>query len=123
VPGSRARPGECAVAVGEDGKHDSELWTASTEQPGETPADAAIRETAEETGLAVTSAGEIARRVHPVTGRLIVYVAATPAQGAGARPGRELTEVRWVTPGEADELTGGTIFEPVRLHIRQSIAV
>jgi 8-oxo-dGTP diphosphatase len=89
-------------------------------EPGETPVDAAVRETAEETGLAVTAAGEIARRVHPVTGRLLVYVAATPPEGAEARAGGELTEVRWVTPGEADELTGGTIFEPVRLHIMQA---
>jgi 8-oxo-dGTP diphosphatase len=86
---------------------------------GETPEETAVRETAEETGLTVTVAGEIARRVHPVTGRLLVYVAAVPAEGSEARPGDELTEVRWTSPEEADGLTDGTIFEPVREYLRR----
>lgn len=88
-------------------------------EAGETAADAAVRETAEETGLTVGAAGEIGRRVHPATGRLIVYVAAVTAEGSEARPGDELTEVRWASPEEADELTGGTIYEPVRKYLRE----
>ncbi len=87
-------------------------------EPGETLAQAAARETAEETGLTVAVASEIGRRVHPATAALVVYVAAELAEDGEAQPGGELTEVRWVTPGEADELTGGTVFEPVRQHIR-----
>ena len=30
----------------------------------------------------------------------------------------ELTEVRWVSLAEADELMGGAIYEPVRRHLR-----
>jgi 8-oxo-dGTP diphosphatase len=91
-------------------------------EPGETPAEAAVREAAEETGLAVTATGEIGRRVHPATGRLVVYVAAVPADDAEARAGEELTEVRWVTPEEADELAAGTIYEPVRRYLLEVVA-
>ena len=64
--------------------------------------------------MAVTAAGEIGRRVHPVTERLVVYVAAVPAGDGEARAGEELTEVMWMTLEEAGQLTFGTIFEPVR---------
>jgi hypothetical protein len=33
---------------------------------------------------------------------------------------REVAEVRWATPREADHLTGGTIYEPVRRHLREA---
>lgn len=66
---------------------------------------------AEETGLTIAAAGEIGRRMHPATGRLIVYVAAVPAEGSEAQPGDELTEVRWASPEEAGRLTDGTIFD------------
>jgi hypothetical protein len=33
---------------------------------------------------------------------------------------REVAEVRWVSPVEADELTGGTIYEPARRHLREA---
>jgi 8-oxo-dGTP diphosphatase len=44
-------------------------WTfpGGKAEPGETPAEAAVRETAEETGVAVTATGEIGRRTHPAT--------------------------------------------------------
>ncbi len=90
-------------------------------EPGETPAEAAVRETAEETGLAVTATGEVGQRVHPATGCLVIYVAAVPADDAEARPAEELTEVRWVALEEADELTAGTIYEPVRRYLRESL--
>ena len=45
----------------------------------ENPADTAVREVKEETGLRIVAGDEIGRRVHPVTNRLMVYVAAKPA--------------------------------------------
>ncbi len=101
-------------------------WTfiAGEIEPGESPADAAVREVKEETGLRVAAGQVIGRRVHPKTGRTMVYMAATPTRGTDAFVGdeEELAEIRWVTLAEADELMGGTIFEPVQEHLRSTLA-
>ena len=74
----------------------------------ESPQDTAIRETKEETGLRIVAGDEIGRRVHPKTGRTMIYVAAKPAPRAGTSvivgDTDELAEVRWVSLAEADEL-------------------
>lgn len=102
-------------------------WTfiAGVIEFGESSADAAIREVREETGLVVTAAErEIGRRVHPETGRTMIYVACTPAGstlGAIVGDEDELSEVRWVSADEANELLPG-MYEPVRNHIRTELA-
>jgi 8-oxo-dGTP pyrophosphatase MutT (NUDIX family) len=100
-------------------------WTfiAGKIEPGESPADAAVREVKEETGLRIRAGGILGRRVHPKTGRTMVYMAARPTHGTDVFVGdtEELAEVRWATPDEADELMGGTIYEPVRAHLRQTL--
>jgi len=72
----------------------------------ESPQDTAIRETKEETGLRIVAGDEIGRRVHPKTGRTMIYIAATPTHGTEVFVGdeEELAEVRWVSLAEADEL-------------------
>lgn len=101
-------------------------WTfiAGKIEPGESPADAAVREVEEETGLRIRAGGVIGRRVHPQTGRTMVYMAARPTRGTDAIVGdpAELAEVRWVTLDEADELMGGMIYEPVRTHLQQTFS-
>jgi 8-oxo-dGTP diphosphatase len=89
-------------------------------EPGETAPEAAVRETAEETGLHVRATRVIGERVHPVTGRTAIYVATEPLHGTGARAVEDsgLAEVRWVSASEMDALTGGTVFELVRQHIK-----
>ena len=100
-------------------------WTfiAGEIEPGEDPANAAVREVEEETGLRIRSTGVIGRRVHPHTGREMVYLAARPTHGTNALVGdkHELAEVRWVDLARADELMGGAIFEPVRDHLREAL--
>ena len=104
------------VLVGErrDGKPP---WTfiAGEIEPGESPAEAIVREVEEETGLRVMAAErEIGRRVHPKTGRTMIYVACSPTGKTDvfvADP-EELSQVRWVSLAEATELLPG-LFEPV----------
>jgi ADP-ribose pyrophosphatase YjhB (NUDIX family) len=52
-------------------------WTfiAGEIEPGESPADAGVREVKEETGLLVAAGEEIGRRAHPATGRTMIYMA------------------------------------------------
>lgn len=101
-------------------------WTfiAGEVEPGEAPADAAVREVKEETGLLVHAAAqEIGRRVHPKTGRTMIYLACYPDRGTDVFVGDEdeLAEVRWVGYDEAHQLLPG-MFEPVDAHLRAELA-
>ena len=90
-------------------------------ETGESPEDAAVRETREETGLGIRAEGIIGSRRHPRTGRLIVYVAATPVSDPdGVADGTELAEVRWAGLAEAAELMGD-MSEAVRRHLVRSL--
>ncbi len=89
--------------------------------PGESAEEAAAREAAEETSVSVTVMRVLGERVHPSTVTRIAYVACTQAAGsARVASAREVAEVRWVSPDEADELTGGAIYEPVRRHLHEA---
>lgn len=108
-------------------RHDGKPpWTfiAGEIEPGESQVDAAVREVKEETGLLVRAADlEIGRRVHPKTGRLMIYLACQPTEGTNIYVGDpdELAEVRWASLTEADELLPG-LFEPVRNHLVKQLA-
>jgi 8-oxo-dGTP pyrophosphatase MutT (NUDIX family) len=96
-------------------------WTfiAGESEPGESPADTIIREVKEETGLLIKPGRTIGQRVHPKTGRHMVYIAASPAtrnRDVFVGDEDELAEVRWLTLTEADELLPG-MFPPVREHL------
>ena len=62
-------------------------------------------------------------RVHPKTGRTMIYLACTPTHGTSVFVGdeEELAEVRWLSLAEADELLPG-MFEPVREHLGRVIS-
>jgi 8-oxo-dGTP diphosphatase len=88
----------------------------------ESPADTAIREVKEETGLRIEAGDVIGERVHPKTGRTMVYIAAAPTHGTDVFVGdeEELAEVQWVSLAEADELLPG-MFGPVREHLAREL--
>lgn len=73
-------------------------------EPGESPENAAVRETLEETGLRVRATGIIGSRVHPSTGVLVVYAAAVPTEEANGNvcSRGELLEVQWAGLAEAN---------------------
>jgi 8-oxo-dGTP diphosphatase len=90
----------------------------------ENPADTAVREVKEETGLRVQAGDVIGERDHPKTGRHMIYLAATPTHGTDVFVGdeEELAEVRWVSLAELDELMGaGNIFAPVHEHLAREL--
>ena len=72
--------------------------------PGESAEDAAVRETLEETGLTVAARQVLGSRVHPVTGKVLAYVACDVTSGTArvASP-REIAEVAWCGSGDLGE--------------------
>ena len=88
----------------------------------ENPADTAVREVKEETGLRIQAGDVIGERVHPKTGRTMIYIGAAPTHGTDVfvNDEEELAEVRWVSLAEADELLPG-MYEPVREHLAREL--
>jgi 8-oxo-dGTP pyrophosphatase MutT (NUDIX family)/transcriptional regulator with XRE-family HTH domain len=99
-------------------------WTfiAGEQEPGEQPEDTAIREVKEETGCEVRTGEEIGRRVHPKTGRTLIYIAAWPVHRTRLIVGdeAELAEVRWASLAEAEELLPD-MFEPVHEYLARAL--
>ena len=125
-PGTEPEPASVAAAVitSEKGvlvarRHDRiPPWTFPATEIGadESPAAAAARAVLKETGLAATVDHVIGRRIHPKTGRLMIYVDAT-VEGTDAQVGdADLAEVRWIDLAEADQLMAD-MFPPVRQHL------
>lgn len=115
---------ELGVLVGR--RHDgTPPWTfiAGEIEPGESPEDAAVREVKEETGLLVRAGRVLGRRIHPATGRTMIYMTAEPTHGTDVFVGdeRELADVRWISLAQADELLPG-MFEPVRAYLARALA-
>jgi 8-oxo-dGTP pyrophosphatase MutT (NUDIX family)/transcriptional regulator with XRE-family HTH domain len=103
-------------------------WTfiAGEVEPGETASFAAVREVKEETGLETQASHEIGRRVHPRTGRTMIYIAVVPMRpddlDVFVGDSEELAEVRWVSLAEADELMEAYgMFEPVHDYLAATI--
>jgi 8-oxo-dGTP diphosphatase len=71
-------------------------FPAGKVEPGEDAEDAAVRETFEETGLTVGVVKRLGERVHPATGRRMVYVGCKVLTGAAyVAAGEEVAEVEW----------------------------
>jgi 8-oxo-dGTP diphosphatase len=125
-PGTEPEPASVAAAVVTSGKgvlvarrHDRiPPWTfpATEIETGESPAAAAARAVLRETGLTATVDHVIGKRIHPKTGRVMIYLDAT-VDGTDARVGdADLAEVRWIDLAEADQLMAD-MFPVVRQHL------
>ncbi|WP_454860913.1 NUDIX hydrolase [Promicromonospora soli] len=79
-------------------------FPAGAVEQGESYARAAVRETAEETGLVVEAITVLGERVHPNTGRLMGYVACEVEAGAAdVADTDELADLAWVGAAELDD--------------------
>jgi 8-oxo-dGTP diphosphatase len=87
-------------------------------EPGESPEDAAVRETFEETGLVVAARRLLGDRVHPNTKRRMYYVEADALAGtAYVADTEELDAVTWVKSSEITDYVPYPFWGPVQEHI------
>ncbi|RZU49344.1 ADP-ribose pyrophosphatase YjhB (NUDIX family) [Krasilnikovia cinnamomea] len=71
-------------------------FPAGKVEPGESDVEAAIRETSEEVGLEVRASRRLGERVHPTTGRTMIYVACDVVGGtARVADADEIAAVEW----------------------------
>lgn len=94
-------------------------------EPGESPADAAVREAKEEAGLTIRAGHPIAERIHPKSNRLMYYMAATPVHGTKVfvNDEEELAWVGWLSLAEADQRMAdyGGMYKPVHDYLTHTL--
>jgi 8-oxo-dGTP pyrophosphatase MutT (NUDIX family) len=99
-------------------------WTfpAGQQEPGESSEATAIRETREEVGLNVTAKHVIGERIHPETGRHMIYVACHIAEGeAHVVDTEELSEITWCRFTDLDTYVPQGLFRPVRDYLENAL--
>ncbi|MER5678660.1 NUDIX hydrolase [Streptomyces sp. NPDC002238] len=87
-------------------------------EAGESPEQAAVRETDEEVRLEVKAVRILGDRVHPNTGVHMTYVACEPISGTAAiGDAEEIAEVAWVAHGEIPERVPYGLFPQVQEYL------
>lgn len=98
-------------------------FPAGEVESGELVEDAAVRETAEEAGLVVVAKSRLGERVHPATGRQMVYVACEVIDGeAHAADDEEIAAVAWIGMDEIPEYVPHGFYEPVQEHLEATLS-
>jgi 8-oxo-dGTP diphosphatase len=95
-------------------------------EPGETPEEAAVREVREEVGLTVAVERRLGDRLHPATGRHLIYFACRIVSGDPALVADdEISAIEWCDLATVNErwahLKGG-IFPPVLAYLEQTMS-
>jgi 8-oxo-dGTP diphosphatase len=92
-------------------------------EEGEAVELAAVREAREETGMIVEAEKVLGERVHPATGRAMVYVACRVVEGnVSVNDQEELSEFAWVTLASLPIYVPHGLFEPVQQHLDSVLA-
>ncbi|HEX5121164.1 MAG TPA: NUDIX hydrolase [Pseudonocardiaceae bacterium] len=92
-------------------------------EQGESPGDAAVREVREETGLVVAASELIGDRIHPNTGRSMIYVACGVVRGeAQVVDDEELDALTWAGLGEISDYIPYGLYEPVQRHLDKTLS-
>lgn len=93
-------------------------FPAGKVEPGESGAQAAVRETLEEVGLEVVAAKNLGERIHPATGRRMIYVVCDVVSGvAHVADAEELAEVEWCDQARVAELVPFPFYGPVQEYL------
>jgi 8-oxo-dGTP diphosphatase len=128
-PTTNERPAIAAAVIINDGQvllvrrreREGQLswqFPAGQVEPGESGAEAAVRETQEETGLTVRPTGSLGERVHPNTGRTMIYTACDVVDGtAYVADKEELAEVAWCDRVTLTAYVPYPFFGPVQEHL------
>lgn len=123
------RPGIAAAVVVQDGAvlmvrrrvAEGQLswqFPAGEIEQGESPEQAAVRETFEEVGMNVTVLKLLGERVHPTTGRSMSYVACAVESGTPrVADEEELAELAWVQHAQIPEHVPYGLFDPVQAYL------
>jgi len=114
---------EGVLAVRRRDKNPLGTFPSGEIEADESPVEAAVRETEEETGLEVVAGRILGRRIHPTTDRLLIYLAGRPAKQANIHAvavvdKRELEEARWLSRTEVNDLMPDA-YEPVLAYLDQ----
>jgi 8-oxo-dGTP diphosphatase len=100
------------------------MWQfpAGAIESGETPEDAAVRETLEETGLTVEAVKLLGERIHPKTGRMMHYTACEVVSGAAhVADEEELDAIAWVAHHEIPEYVPYGLYGPVQAYLDEAL--
>lgn len=98
-------------------------FPAGEVEQGETGEEAAVRETKEEVGLTVEATKHLGQRVHPQTGRTMIYIACDVVEGqAYVADEEELAEVEWCDQQKLTEYVPYPLFEPVQEHLNLALS-
>jgi 8-oxo-dGTP diphosphatase len=90
-------------------------FPAGAVEADESPEDAAVRESMEETGLKVRATKRLGERVHPATGRTMVYIACDVVAGTPhVGDEEELAEVAWSDRATLASNVPSPLYEPVQ---------
>ncbi|SRR6266568_4695595 len=130
-----ARPAIASAIIAHDGKvllvkrrvkEGSLSWQfpGGEVEHGESAGQAATREVREETGLVVAESKILGERVHPNTGRMMVYVACDVVEGdARIVDDDELVDFAWAAHDELGKYIPYGFYEPVQEHLDEVLTL